>query len=119
MNRLQIFNSAIRNSVALNRGKLNRSERISRGKKRIEWTKCGEQTRFDRPFRIEILFFVLILNLNLNLNLNRVESSNGWRGNKDFSYFHIEILGIFEKEPFPQNLEFEEASFLNFCNTDR
>lgn len=105
MNRLQIFNSAIRNSVALKRGKLNRSERISRGKKRIEWTKCGEQTRFDRLFRIEILFFVLIL------NLNRVESSNSWRGNKDFSYFHIEILGIFEKEPFPQTLNSRKRAF--------
>lgn len=105
MNRLQIFNSAIRNSVALKRGKLNRSERISRGKKRIEWTKCGEQTRFDRPFRIEILSFVLIL------NLNRVESSNSWRGNKDFSYFHIEILGIFEKEPFPQTLNSRKRAF--------
>lgn len=111
MNRLQIFNSAIRNSVALKRGKLNRSERISRGKKRIEWTKCGEQTRFDRPFRIEILSFVLILNLNLNLNLNRVESSNGWRGNKHFSYFHIEILGIFEKEPFPETLNSRKRAF--------
>lgn len=105
MNRLQIFNSAIRNSVALKRGKLNRSERISRGKKRIEWAKCGEQTRFDRPFRIEILSFVLIL------NLNRVESSNSWRGNKDFSYFHIEILGIFEKEPFPQTLNSRKRAF--------
>lgn len=105
MNRLQIFNSAIRNSVALKRGKLNRSERISRGKKRIEWTKCGEQTRFDRPFRIEILSFVLIL------NLNRVESSNSWRGNKDFSYFHIEILGIFEKEPFPETLNSRKRAF--------
>lgn len=104
MNRLQIFNSAIR-SVALIREKLNRSERISRGKKRIEWTKCGEQTRFDRPFRIEILSFVLIL------NLNRVESSNSWRGNKDFSYFHIEILGIFEKEPFPQTLNSRKRAF--------
>lgn len=104
MNRLQIFNSAIR-SVALIRGKLNRSERISRGKKRIEWTKCGEQTRFDRPFRIEILSFVLIL------NLNRVESSNSWRGNKDFSYFHIEILGIFEKEPFPETLNSRKRTF--------
>lgn len=104
MNRLQIFNSAIR-SVALIRGKLNRSERISRGKKRIEWTKYGEQTRFDRPFRIEILSFVLIL------NLNRVESSNSWRGNKDFSYFHIEILGIFEKEPFPQTLNSRKRAF--------
>lgn len=105
MNRLQIFNSAIRNSVALKRGKLNRSERISRGKKRIEWTKCGEQTRFDRPFRIEILSFVLIL------NLNRVESSNSWRENKDFSYFHIEILGIFEKEPFPETLNSRKRAF--------
>lgn len=105
MNRLQIFNSAIRNSVALKRGKLNRSERISRGKKRIEWTKYGEQTRFDRLFRIEILSFVLIL------NLNRVESSNSWRGNKDFSYFHIEILGIFEKEPFPETLNSRKRAF--------
>lgn len=65
----------------------------------------------DRDTKIKILSFVLILNLNLNLNLNRVESSNGWRGNKDFSYFHIEILGIFEKEPFPETLNSRKRAF--------
>lgn len=106
MNRLQIFNSAIRNSVALKRGKLNRFEGKEADRMDKVWrTDSVRSSISDRDTKIKILSFVLIL------NLNRVESSNSWRGNKDFSYFHIEILGIFEKEPFPETLNSRKRAF--------